>query len=147
IGLARVRCSWFAEVARWANSAVLPLEFLKCVSATEVASRIASGRAFSALLLDAAAAGVDRDLIDSARTAGIAVIIVQDPRIDRNWVELGAAEVLTDQFTRADLLDALTTFAAPIDRTATAVSALATVVPNTEQSWKGALIGVCGERG
>ena len=147
IGLARVRCSWFAEVARWANSAVLPLEFLKCVSATEVASRIASGRAFSALLLDAAAAGVDRDLIDSARTDGIAVIIVQDPRIDRNWVDLGAVEVLTDQFTRADLLDALTTFAAPIDRTATAVSALATVVPNTEQSWKGALIGVCGERG
>ncbi len=35
LGLGRPRSTWFGDVTRWANSASLPLEFVKCVSAEE----------------------------------------------------------------------------------------------------------------
>ena len=32
LGLAHVRSPWFREVSRWATSAVIPIDFVKCVS-------------------------------------------------------------------------------------------------------------------
>ena len=43
VGLARVRAPWFAAVAGWANSAELPIDFLKCVGAADVRARLQSG--------------------------------------------------------------------------------------------------------
>ena len=36
IGLARSRSRWFGEVARWANAAAAPVDFVKCLTSDEV---------------------------------------------------------------------------------------------------------------
>jgi hypothetical protein len=68
LGLARPRATWFSEVSRWATSAIVPAEFVKCVSAEEVRARLAVGRPWSAALLDGSLPAVDRDLL-AARCA------------------------------------------------------------------------------
>src|SRR5438552_6739869 len=74
LGLAHARSAWFSELARWSTSAAIPVEFVKCVTIDEVRARLTSGRSFSALLVDAGLPGVDRDLVDDARSRGCAVI-------------------------------------------------------------------------
>src|SRR4051794_26114988 len=117
LGLARARSGWFSELARWSTSAAIPLEFVKCVTVEEVRARLASGRAFSALLVDGNLPAVDRDLVDDARSCGCAVVVVDDGRVERDWTLLGASAVLPTPFTRDELLDVLTTHAVPISRT------------------------------
>ncbi len=107
LGLAPVRSEWFRSVARWANEAAIPVEFIKCISATEVRARLDEGRPFSALLVDASVPGADRDLFDAARTNGCASVIVDNGLVDRDWGTLGVAGVLSDPFGSADLLTAL----------------------------------------
>ena len=46
LGAARPRAAWFADVGRWATSAALPVEFVRCVSADEVRARLAAGRSW-----------------------------------------------------------------------------------------------------
>ena len=43
LGVAQVRSPWFREVARWATSAMLPIEFVKAMSVEEVRVRLRSG--------------------------------------------------------------------------------------------------------
>src|SRR6476469_4873365 len=93
LGLARVRSAWFADVARWANSASIPVDFMKCLSAHEVRSRLERATV-SAVLADAGAPGVDRTLFDDARARGVAVMVVADPRRERDWTAIGASAVL-----------------------------------------------------
>ena len=76
VGLARPRASWFGDVGRWATSGAAPVKFVRCVSAEELRARLRSGRAFSAVLVDGAVGGLDRDLVDAAREAGAAVVVV-----------------------------------------------------------------------
>ena len=57
LGVAQVRSPWFREVARWATSAMLPVEFVKAMSVEEVRVRLRSGRGYSALLVDDSLAG------------------------------------------------------------------------------------------
>src|SRR5687767_5856859 len=109
LGLAHARSGWFSELARWSTSAVIPIEFVKCVTLEEVRARLASGRAFSALLVDGGLSGVDRDLIDAAREGGCAVIVIEDDRVRRDWLALGASAVLPPELSRAGLLDVLET--------------------------------------
>src|SRR5918996_1274485 len=73
LGLASVRARWFGEVARWSTSATIPVDFVKVVSAEEARTRLRSGRAFSALLVDAGLHGLDRDLVELAAEHGCAV--------------------------------------------------------------------------
>ncbi len=40
LGLAPARAAWFRSVGSWANSGALPAEFVKCLSAEEVAARL-----------------------------------------------------------------------------------------------------------
>src|SRR5690606_6970796 len=47
LGLAGVRARWFGEVARWATTAVVPVDFVKVVSAEEARTQLRSGRPFS----------------------------------------------------------------------------------------------------
>jgi hypothetical protein len=114
------------------------------VSVEELRARLASGRAFSAVLLDASLAGVDRDLADLARAAGCAVLVVDDGRARRDWVALGASAVLPSSLGRADLLDALASRATPIGR-GDAVGVVAPTAPRA--SWQGPLVAVTGVAG
>ena len=66
------------------------------------------------MVIDAGAPGIDRDLIDLARRSGVATIVIDDPRIERDWMSLGAAAVLPDDFQRADLVATLSEHATPI---------------------------------
>jgi hypothetical protein len=142
LGLAHVRAGWFSEVSRWSTSGVAPVEFVKCVSIDEVRSRLASGRPVSALLLDAQRTGVDRDLLDAARTAGAAAIVVGDGR--RNWVALGAAAQLPATFGRTELLDVLRANATVIGAPGGAAEPVAPVV---DGGWRGRLVAVTGAGG
>ncbi len=115
LGLARPRVVWFADVARWATGAALPMEFVKCVSAQEVRLRVDSGRRFSAALVDSGTAGLDRDLIGLLRDQGVAVVVVEDGHAPTDWVSLGAAAVLPSAPSRAEVLDVLATHATMVD--------------------------------
>lgn len=113
LGLARVRSPWFARVAQWAGTGALAVDFVKTVSADEVRARLASGRLFSALLVDGGLPGVDRDLLTTAAEHGCAPIVVTDGR-GRDWSALGAAGALAADFGRTELDSALTDWAQPI---------------------------------
>lgn len=148
VGLAKVRSPWFTQAARWANSSQLPMEFLKCVSAAEVRSRIGSGRPVSAIVVDAGAPGVDRDLIDLARGLGTVAIVVDDERVDRDWIALGATIVLAPDFDCATLLDGLTAHAQPIRSASRGVAPAGPAEADDARSpWRGRLVAVTGGSG
>jgi hypothetical protein len=107
LGLARARADWFRTVGRWATGALLPAEFVRCVSSEELRARLGSGRRFSAALVDASVAGLDRDLIAAAEEVGCRVLVVDDGCSDRDWRSLGVAAVLAPVFSRDELLEVL----------------------------------------
>lgn len=150
LGLAHVRSPWFREVSRWATAAVVPVEFVKCVSIDELRARLASGRSFSAIVVDAGLPGVDRDLVDQARELGCAVIAVTDGRAGRDLVALGVAAVLPDGFDRGLLLAVLDEHASPIGSTAVDASFADRVDPApvaVPAGWRGRLVAVVGAGG
>jgi MinD-like ATPase involved in chromosome partitioning or flagellar assembly len=106
LGLARPRADWFRRVGQWATSAVIPAEFVRCVSSEELRARLASARPFSALLIDGDLPALDRDLVAEAAERGCAVLVV-DAGGDRDWRGLGAAGVLSEGFGRDELLETL----------------------------------------
>ena len=147
LGLARVRAGWFGDVARWATSAALPLDFVKVVSPEEARARLRSGRPFSALLVDAGVAALDRDLVELAVGHGCAVIAADDGRSARSWRELGVHAVLPPGFEPDHLLDALRAVARPIARgdELTMPEEPAAEAPVTP--WRGRLVAVTGAAG
>jgi hypothetical protein len=116
LGLARPRVDWFRAVGQWSTSAALPAEFLKCVSVEELRIRLGSGRPYSAVLLDAGMAAVDRDLLDTARDAGCAVLVVDDGHARHDWLSLGASVVLPAALDRDLLIEALADHAPTVGR-------------------------------
>ena len=110
LGVARARADWFRRVGQWSTSAVIPAEFVRCISLAEVRARLDGGRRFSAVLVDGTLPGVDRDLLAAARDANVPVIVVDDGS-GRSWVDLGASAVLADPFDRESLVDVLATHA------------------------------------
>ncbi|HLM64638.1 MAG TPA: hypothetical protein VK306_10105 [Acidimicrobiales bacterium] len=146
LGLAPGRAAWFAEVARWATSAALPIDFVKVVAVEEVRARLRSGRPFSALLVDAGSPGLDRDLVELAAAHGCAVLVVDDGRAGRRWHEMGVgvAAALPTDLDRDQLLDALRTAARPIVRHDDPVAA---PPPETAGGWRGRLVAVTGAGG
>ncbi len=143
LGLAHPRASWFSELARWATTATVPVDFVKCVSADEVRARLAGGRAYSALFVGGNVSGLDRDLVDSTHTAGAAVVVVE-PITDRDWSELGVNSLLPGDFDRADLMAVLNEHAIPIARIAEHVPDRGT---ECEPHWRGRMIAVTGAGG
>ncbi len=144
LGLAQARSPWFRTVAQWANSAAIPVEFVKCMSPVELRAHFRSGRAFSALLVDGALPSLDRDLTDAARERGCAVIVVDDLRVTRDWAEFGASAVINPVFDRKDLLDVLADHAIEIQR--------GDVAPgdepaDTPSGWRARVAMVCGPGG
>jgi hypothetical protein len=144
VGLARPRAAWFRDLSRWATSAALPVEFVKCVAPEELHARLQSGRVFSAVVLDSGLSGLDRDLVDVAREAGAAVIVVDDGHTRRDWRGLGVDAVLPDTLDRALLLATLVECAHPLsgpDGDAGTASAL------PPAGWRGRLVAVTGPAG
>jgi hypothetical protein len=118
LGLARPRATWFGEVSRWATTAIVAAEFVKCVSAEELRARVQSGRRWSAALLDGSLPAVDRDLLAGLRDAGCAPIVVDDRDRGDRWRAIGAAAVLPSTFDRGALLDVLESVAVAVSRAA-----------------------------
>jgi len=145
LGLARPRAPWFTEVGRWATSASLPADFVRCVSADELRARLDDGRAWSALLVDHAAPGLDRDLIDAARRVGCATIVVTEGSHRRDWVALGAAAVVDEPLHRDALLSVLRSCAAPVVRLPGSGADLAATLESG--TWEGRLVTVTGAGG
>lgn len=114
LGLAPARAEWFRIVGQWAAAAVLPAEFIRCVSVEELRARLRSQRAFSAVLVDAGLPGLDRDLIATATELGCAVLVVEAANTGRDWLGLGAAGTLHPPFGRDELLEVLAATARPI---------------------------------
>ena len=147
LGLAGVRAPWFGDVARWATSAALPADFVKVVSLEEARARLRSGRPFSALLVDAGLAALDRDLVELAVAHACAVVAVDDGRVARPWHDLGVHAVLPVGFGPEQLLDALRAVARPI------VRGDAPVVPTPRRrdgeaaAWRGRMVAVTGSGG
>ncbi len=145
IGLAQARAEWFRDIAKWSTSATIAAEFVKCVSSEEVRARLASGRAYSALMVDASLASFDRDLIAAALAAYVPVIAVVDGR-GRSWSadDLGVAAVLPASFDRELLVEVLAASARTIGRADELPPLLADVAP---ASWRGRMVTVCGPGG
>jgi len=147
LGVARPRATWFAEVGRWATSAALPAEFVKCVSTEEVRARLATGRSWSALLIDEGCSGLDRDLFDEARRAGCAPLVVTGiagSSSRRDWMSLGASAVVTEPLDRESLLACLRDHASPLDRSDSFEPAAS---PGASDGWSGRLVTVVGAGG
>lgn len=144
LGLAPARADWFREVSRWATSAALPVDFVKCVALDELAARLTSGRVYSALLIDARVTGLDRDLVDQARELGAAAIVVDDGHTRRDWVGLGVDAVLPSLFERGQLLNVLVDTARPVDSPDTEAG---TVEALAATGWPGRLVAVTGSPG
>jgi len=142
LGLAPARSAWFRDVARWSTAGAAPIEFVKCLSSEEVQARLSQSRPFSALLVDALAPGLDRDLIDAAGARGCPVLIVGASRSGRDWTALGAAATVTLS-TRRDLIDALAVTAAPIERP----DRLSPTAPAVGRRWQAPLVVVTGPGG
>ncbi len=143
LGLAHPRAGWFSQLAKWATTAAVPVDFVKCVSADEVRARLNSGRSFSALLVGGDVVGLDRDLVDATTSTGAAVLVV-NPRTEHGWQEMGVVGRLPAAFERDDLLAALREFAPSISRiTPQLVEAADSDAPTVH----GRLIAVTGVRG
>jgi CO dehydrogenase nickel-insertion accessory protein CooC1 len=147
LGLARVRAPWFGDVARWATSAALPVDFVKVVSGEEARARLRSGRPFSALLVDAGLAALDRDLVELAWQHGCVVIAVDDGRSVRSWRDLGVHAVLPADFEREQLLDGLRAVARPLARGDELVMATVQATAEPPGAWRGRLVAVTGSGG
>lgn len=107
VALARARQAWCTEVARWSTSGAAPIELVTCMGADEVLAVVGSGRRLSALIADAGAPRVDRELLHALTTTGAPTFVVTDGRVQRDWDALGAAAVLGPGFDLGQLLDLL----------------------------------------
>lgn len=144
LGLAHARSPWFRQVAQWSHSALVPIEFVKCMSPVELRAHLAGGRAFSALLVDGGVPALDRDLLDVARQANCAVVVVDDVKVTRDWVDLGASAVINPIFEPHDLLEVLAGHAAEVR--------VGNELPGDEPDdpptpWRARVAAVCGPGG
>jgi hypothetical protein len=144
LGLAPGRAAWFRQVGQWATAAILPAEFVRCVSVAELRARLDSGRPFSAALVDASLPGLDRDLIAAAVDVGTAVLVV-DAGSGRDWRDLGAAAVLRAPFSRDELLEVLAATSDPVG--AAVLEDPPGPAPATAGSLPGRLVAVTGPGG
>lgn len=144
LGLARPRAPWFAAVSRWATTATIPAEFVKCVSGEELRARLASGRPWSAVLLDGTMPAVDRDLIAAARDAGCPAIVVDEREGAQRWRAVGAAGVLRGAFDRGALLEVLDAVAVTVGRPLVVPSG---DVDLPDGRGTGIVVAVCGAGG
>lgn len=141
--LAPARTPWFTVVSQWSTSGAIAADVTKCLSVDEMRGRLASGRPVSAVVIDGATPGIDRDLLDRAVAVGAAVLVVDGRRAEADWLAIGAGSVLVPGFTAADLLGALVAHAAPV----ASPTAVAPELRRSHTDWLAPLIAVCGPGG
>ncbi|MHB8669361.1 MAG: hypothetical protein ACYDAD_02185 [Acidimicrobiales bacterium] len=112
--LAAPGTGWVIALTGWTDAGIVPLELVRCGSGEETRARLASGRLFSALVADGALADLDRDLLGAASRSGCPVVVVQGERVRRDWIALGATDVLDPRFGPGDLVEALAECSGPI---------------------------------
>lgn len=145
LALAHPRAGWFREVARWASSASIPVDYTVTVSPQQAIVHLEGDRPYSALMVDASVSGVDRELISAAGSRGTRTIVVDDGSGRHDWRALGASAVLPSLFDRASLVSLLEAHALPVDEL--------TAVPHTlaprpvDPSAHGLLVAVTGPGG
>jgi len=151
MGVTHLRSPWFDEVARWATGGTIAIDFVKCVGVAEVAQRLRGGAACSAVLIDAAAPGLDRDLLTAIRRSGAALICVTDPRVQRPAPTLPHITLLPPTFGPEELITTLAAVAQPVswrtvDRAAEIVPGPVTPEAGTRRA-VGRVVAVCGRGG
>jgi len=152
IGLARPRSAWFRDLTAWANAGLVPVDFLKCIGAAEVRARLASGTPCSALVADADAPGLDRDLVASVHAQGGAVILVTGD-LARAGLGIGADATLAPPLEPARLVEALRahapTLRGPVTDSGHAVEPHLDEAQDPEwgPGWTGRLVTVIGGPG
>ncbi len=104
--LAPARADWVGEILSWAMSGIVPVDPIRCLSAEELRARLASGVPCSAVVLDASAGYIDRELVARARDAEAACLVVSTT--GRDWSDIGVDAVLGPDFTAAQLNVVLT---------------------------------------
>jgi len=121
-----------ARIARLRSSHPLAAsEVVECHSIEQVRARLAGSRPFTALVVEAGCLALDRDLIDTARQAGCAVIVVENASAECRieWERLGATAVVPRALIEGALGDVLDAPPPPHPRST------------------GLLAAVCGARG
>ena len=107
VGVAKVRARWFSEVAGWSSAGLAPIEFVKCISASDAAQRLVERSDVAAVLLDERAPGPILELVERARRLGVAVVVIAEPATAPRWRQIDGAAVLAPSFGLSDLNDAL----------------------------------------
>ena len=116
-GLAPPRSEWFRRLSQWAMTGAVPIEFHKCQSAEELLVRLDAPRPISAVLVDAASPGLDRDLLrGGAQRTPVLVVTNTGSSSTRDWIALGAVGQLDGGFEPSEVIDALTAIATRIAR-------------------------------
>lgn len=141
LAIAPARSAWFRDLTLRATDGTLPAEVVKCLTVEELRARLASGRSHSAVLIDVATPGLDRDLVATARAAGCAVLGVGAGRVD--CVALGADAALPASLEPRVLLAALVEHAPIVAGDAPAAPELRA----DDSQPTGAVVAVCGPGG
>lgn len=145
LGLARAGAVWFRDLGRWATAGSVPVEFTKCVTVGEVRALLASGRAWSAVLIDAGLPALDRDLVEDARRRGAAVLVVGDAG-RRDLASLGVTAEVAEPVSPAALLATLRGHAPSLTSVVDAPPHLVPS-PTLDAAWRGRLVAVTGGGG
>ena len=103
LGHAPPRSRWFADVGAWASSAAIPVEFVRCVSLSELEERTRNVEEVTAVIVDGEA--TTRSVITSVSTSGMPLIVVDDDV--RRWTGGSITSVLHRDFTPRHLVDVL----------------------------------------
>lgn len=106
LGLARSRAPWFGELARWATTAVAPIDFVKTLTCEEARAVLGTGRSVSVVLLDAELPRLDRGVISAAAQIGVPTILVGRSGT-RDWESLGCSARIGADFERDELVEIL----------------------------------------
>ncbi|MBT3248961.1 MAG: hypothetical protein HN361_08945 [Actinobacteria bacterium] len=155
LGLASGAPGWMTKVQPVLDTGQPAGEFLPCAGIADLTNRLASGRPFSALLIDHRTVGLDRELIQRSHAAHCPVIVVGKETDAGRWKSLGADEVISSFLADEDLRLALQRHGNLINQTdrfrksdtQTAPPAIGDKAKWQNTSWHGRLIAVTGPGG
>ena len=116
LGLASGEPAWLEVVARLVGRRSADDEFIRCTGPVDLATRLGTGRPFSAALVDHRTVGLDRELVRRASAAGCPVIVVGGADDPGRLASLGAAAHMEEPPSAHDLDAMLAGHATPIGR-------------------------------
>ncbi|CAN5920397.1 hypothetical protein BH23ACT10_BH23ACT10_05500 [soil metagenome] len=109
LGLVSRTAAWPQRVEAWTSAGQLPVLVSYCQSAAHLQARLRSDQGTTVALLDGDLSFVDRDLLAGIAADGGVAVVIEGPRRQRDWVELGASHVLPVDFDQRQLLRAVGT--------------------------------------